>query len=304
MELIAQGAHNINLVTPTHFLPKILPALEPKLPVPVVYNCGGYERVEMLRLLEGKVDIYLPDLKFAEPGLAKALCGAENYFPVAAHAIDEMLRQVGPPVYGPDGMLKKGVVIRHLVLPGQVQNSLKVLDYIADHFPRGSVLVSLMAQFVPSGRLKNTPPFGNYDCCIIDNAPDLGMNVINALVAADEIIIPVNLDCYSLDGLEELVDQVNNVRQLNRKAHIAGVLITDYEKSDTSEAAETWLREKSGLIVFNTIIRHSKKVKDSTFYHKTPIAYSVRSGAAQGYKNFILECMGETRIAEMQKERE
>lgn len=81
------------------------------------------------------------------------------------------------------------------------------------------------------------------------------------------------------------------------------MLITDYEKSDTSEAAETWLREKSGLIVFNTIIRHSKKVKDSTFYHKTPIAYSVRSGAAQGYKNFILECMGETRIAEMQKER-
>lgn len=71
------------------------------------------------------------------------------------------------------------------------------------------------------------------------------MNVINALVAADEIVIPVNLDCYSLDGLEELVDQVNNVRQLNRKAHIAGVLITDYEKSDTSEAAETWLREKA-----------------------------------------------------------
>ena len=159
MELIAQGAHNINLVTPTHFLPKILPALEPKLPVPVVYNCGGYERVETLRLLEGKADIYLPDLKFAEPGLAKALCGAEDYFPVAARAIDEMLRQVGPPAYGPDGMLKKGVVIRHLVLPGQVQNSLKVLDYIADHFPRGSVLVSLMAQFVPSGRLKNTPPF-------------------------------------------------------------------------------------------------------------------------------------------------
>ena len=125
MELIDQGAHNINLVTPTHFLPKILPALEPKLPVPVVYNCGGYERVETLRLLEGKVDIYLPDLKFAEPGLAKALCGAEDYFPVAARAIDEMLRQVGPPVYGSDGMLKRGVIIRHLVLPGQVQNSLK-----------------------------------------------------------------------------------------------------------------------------------------------------------------------------------
>ena len=159
LDLAAQGAHNINLVTPTHFLPQILPALEPKLPVPVVYNCGGYERVETLKMLEGKVDIYLPDLKFAEPELAKQLCGAQDYFPVAARAIDEMLRQGGTPVYGEDGMLKKGVSIRHLVLPGQVQNSLKVLDYIADHFPKGSVLVSLMAQFVPSGRLKHTPPF-------------------------------------------------------------------------------------------------------------------------------------------------
>ena len=91
-ELIDQGAHNINLVTPTHFLPQILPALEPKLPVPVVYNCGGYERVETLRMLEGKVDVYLPDLKFAEPELAKQLCGAADYFQVAARAIDEMLR--------------------------------------------------------------------------------------------------------------------------------------------------------------------------------------------------------------------
>jgi putative pyruvate formate lyase activating enzyme len=158
-ELIAQGAHNINLVTPTHFLSQILPALSPKLPVPVVYNCGGYEKVETLRLLEGKVDIYLPDLKYAEPELGKMLSGAEDYFPVAAKAIDEMLRQVGQVAYGEDGMLKKGVVIRHLVLPGQVQNSLKVLDYVADHFPRGSVLLSLMAQYVPSGRAKHTPPF-------------------------------------------------------------------------------------------------------------------------------------------------
>lgn len=128
-----------------------------------------------------------------------------------------------------------------------------------------------------------------YDYCIIDNAPDLGMNVINALVAADEIIIPVNLDCYALDGLEELVEQVNFIKQLNKKAHLAGVLITDYEKSDTSEAAETWLRSKSGLPVFTAIIRHSKKVKDSTFYKQTPITYSVRSGAAQGYKKFTKE---------------
>lgn len=130
---------------------------------------------------------------------------------------------------------------------------------------------------------------GKYDYCIIDNAPDLGMNVINALVAADEIIIPVNLDCYALDGLEELVEQVNYIKQLNKKADLAGVLITDYEKSDTSQAAETWLRTKSRLPVFDAIIRHSKKVKDSTFYKQTPIAYSVRSGASQGYKKFTKE---------------
>lgn len=141
----------------------------------------------------------------------------------------------------------------------------------------------------------------DYDYCIIDNAPDLGMNVINALVAADEIIIPVNLDCYALDGLDELTAQVEIIKQLNRKAHFDGVLITDYEKSDTSEAAETWLRTKSGLPVFDTVIRHSKKVKDSTFYKQTPITYSVRSGAAQGYKRFTKEFLQREAEREVRK---
>lgn len=157
--LMAQGAHNINLVTPTHFIPQILPALEPKLSVPVVMNCGGYEKVETLRMLEGKVDVYLPDLKFAESALAAELAGAPDYFDVAVKAIDEMFRQVGPVQYDEDGMLQKGVIIRHLVLPGQVQNSLKVLDHIAEHFPKGSVLFSLMAQYVPSGKVKDVPPY-------------------------------------------------------------------------------------------------------------------------------------------------
>ena len=94
--LIAQGAENIDLVTPTQFLPTVLPALEKPLPVPVVYNCGGYERVETLQDLEGKVDIYLPDMKYADNGLAKALSGAEDYFETAAAAIREMFRQTGP----------------------------------------------------------------------------------------------------------------------------------------------------------------------------------------------------------------
>ena len=123
-ELIAQGAHNIDLITPTHFLPWILPALEPKLPVPLVYNCGGYERVETLRLLEGKVQIWLPDLKYGLEEPARRYSHAPDYFPVATEAIREMFRQVGP-CRMEDGLLRQGVVIRHLVLPGQLQGALR-----------------------------------------------------------------------------------------------------------------------------------------------------------------------------------
>ena len=151
-ELIAQGAENIDLVTPTHFLPTILPALERPLPVPVVYNCGGYERVETLRALEGKIDIYLPDLKYADAALAGALSGAPDYFPVAARAIREMVRQVGS-VQWQGERVTRGVIIRHLILPGQVENSLRVLDWIGEHFRPGQVLVSLMRQYTPMGGL-------------------------------------------------------------------------------------------------------------------------------------------------------
>lgn len=151
-DLIAQGAENIDLVTPTHFLPDILPALRPKLPVPVVYNCGGYERRETIARLEGLVDIYLPDLKYAEPELGRSLSGAADYFPVAAQAIREMVRQVGPVQWQGDKVVK-GVIIRHLILPGHVNNSLKVLDWIGETFTPGQVLVSLMRQYTPVGNL-------------------------------------------------------------------------------------------------------------------------------------------------------
>ena len=151
-DLIAQGAENIDLVTPTHFLPTILPALTPKLPVPVVYNCGGYERVETLRQLEGKVDVYLPDLKYAEARLAKSLSAAADYFPRAKNAIREMVRQTGPVQWDGDKIVR-GVIIRHLILPGHVDNSLKVLDWIGANFAPGEVLVSLMRQYTPMGNL-------------------------------------------------------------------------------------------------------------------------------------------------------
>ena len=153
-DLIAQGAENIDLVTPTHFLPTSLPALEPKLPVPVVCNCGGYERVETLKALEGKVDIYLPDLKYADPKLAASLSGAADYFPAAAAAIREMVRQTGPVQWQGD-KITRGTVIRHLILPGQVENSLKVLDWIGETFRPGQVLVSLMRQYTPVGNQRS-----------------------------------------------------------------------------------------------------------------------------------------------------
>ena len=147
-QLITEGAENIDLVTPTQYLPTILPALEVPLPVPVVYNCGGYERVETVDALAGKVDIYLPDMKYADSALAKKLSGAADYFPVAAEAIRAMVRQVGP-VQWEGERITKGVIIRHLILPGHVENSLKVLDWIGETFAPGEVLVSLMRQYTP-----------------------------------------------------------------------------------------------------------------------------------------------------------
>ena len=148
-ELIAQGAHNINLVTPTHFAPAIREALEAPLAVPVVWNSGGYELPEALRTLEGKVQIYLPDLKYADSALAAQYSGAPDYFEAATAAIREMFRQVGRCVWDADGVLQRGVIIRHLLLPGALENTKAVLDWIAGTFPAGSVLVSLMSQYTP-----------------------------------------------------------------------------------------------------------------------------------------------------------
>ena len=150
--LIAQGAENIDLVTPTHFLPTIIPALQKKLPVPVVYNCGGYEKAETLSQLKGLVDIYLPDMKYGENALAVELSGAPGYVETALSAIREMVDQTGPVAFEGEKMVR-GVIVRHLILPGQVENSLKVLDLLGEHFRKGEILVSLMRQYTPMGNL-------------------------------------------------------------------------------------------------------------------------------------------------------
>ena len=155
-ELIDQGAHNINLVNPTHYAHAVRSALDEPLPVPVVWNSGGYDRVETLRGLEGKIQIYLPDLKYMSAETAQRYSGAADYPEVAKAAIVEMVRQTGPcSLEG--GLLRRGTVIRHLILPGQVAQAKAVMDWVADTFPPGTVLFSLMRQYVPSGRVAEFP---------------------------------------------------------------------------------------------------------------------------------------------------
>ena len=156
LDLAAQGAHNIDLVNPTHFAHVVAELLAEPLPVPVVWNSGGYDRVETLRALEGKVDIYLPDLKYLTPALSERYSGAADYPETAAAAIREMVRQTGPYVLE-GGLLKRGVLIRHLLLPGRLPEAKRVMDWVAETFPPGTVLFSLMSQYLPLGRARDFP---------------------------------------------------------------------------------------------------------------------------------------------------
>ena len=147
--LTDEGAHNINLVTATHFVPAVLDALSLyRPPVPIVWNSGGYETVETLRLLEGAVDVYLPDIKHVSPRLSALCAGAPDYFAFAAPAVREMCRQTGTPVYDGNGLIQRGTIVRHLILPGCTKDSMRVLDFIHDELPEGTP-VSLMRQYSP-----------------------------------------------------------------------------------------------------------------------------------------------------------
>ena len=149
-ELIAQGAQNINLVSGTPFVPAIIASLKGGLPVPVVWNSSGYERVETLKALEGRVDVYLPDFKYMDSALAQRLSGAADYPETATQAIEEMLRQTGPARFDQDGRMTRGTLIRHLVLPNHLENTKMVLRRIKWDYE--AAYVSLMAQYVPMGK--------------------------------------------------------------------------------------------------------------------------------------------------------
>lgn len=148
-ELIQLGVHNINLVNPTHFAHSLLIALQHKPCVPVVYNTSGYETIQTLRQFEGKIQIYLPDLKYDLCDVAKKYSAAPNYPEIAKSAILEMFRQTGPYIKGDDGVLQSGVIIRHLILPGNLENTRRVVDWVSDTFAPGDILFSLMSQYTP-----------------------------------------------------------------------------------------------------------------------------------------------------------
>ena len=161
LELQEKGAANINLVTAGHFLPQVCLALETAkdngLSIPVVYNSSGYEEVSSLQLLEGLVDIYLPDFKYYSPALSARFSHAPDYFEKASLAVSEMFRQVYTPVFEPDsGMMKRGLIVRHLLLPGQTPDSKRILRYLHDTYGN-DIYVSIMNQYTPLPHLSRLP---------------------------------------------------------------------------------------------------------------------------------------------------
>lgn len=160
LSLQSQGAHNINLVNPTHYAPWVAQAVHlarPRLRIPVVCNTGGYESMETLHALEGVVDIYLPDFKYADARRSARYSGAADYFDVVSAALPEMFRQAGRVKMDDSGVLQKGLLIRHLVLPKGADDSIAVLEWIASHLPKDEILISLMAQYTPAYRSAQYP---------------------------------------------------------------------------------------------------------------------------------------------------
>lgn len=200
LELQDKGANNINLVTPSHYVLQIIKALEMAkeqgLTLPVVYNSSAYEKVETLKLLEGYVDVYLPDFKYMDRRLSGKYSKAEDYSVVAKRAIFEMVRQVGAPCFDDRGILQKGVIVRHLVLPGYTQDSKKIIKYLYDTYGNG-IFISILSQFTPLSYLSEYPELNRkiteeeYED-VVDYAIEIGVDngFIQEGDVAEESFIP------------------------------------------------------------------------------------------------------------------
>ena len=190
LELQAQGAHNINLVTPTQYLPSLLPVLKrvkPQLSIPIVYNCGGYETLEAVDALAPYIDIWLPDLKYYSSELSARYSAAPDYFPVASAAVKRMIAHTGPLVledFSENGqtcqLMKRGVILRHMVLPKHKDDSIRLLHWIHDNLPEGHFLVSLMSQYTPFYQSSKYPEINrritSYEYQkVVDAAIELGL---------------------------------------------------------------------------------------------------------------------------------
>ena len=195
-----RGADNINLVSPTSYAVQIIEAIKIAknngLKIPIIYNTNGYENVETLKLLEGYIDVYLPDLKYAENDLAKKYSKIENYFEIATSAIKEMYRQAGENEYDENGIIKKGIIIRHLILPNHTENSKKVLKWIAENMPK-NITVSVMAQYFPTYKAKEIKDINRkitkYEYQKIENylySLDLENGYIQEMGNNEEIYVP------------------------------------------------------------------------------------------------------------------
>lgn len=218
LNLQEQGAHNINLVTATQYLPWILPALrlaKPKLKIPIVYNCGGYERPETVLALKPYVDIWLPDFKYFHSDLAQRFSSAPDYFEQASASISQMIAQTGTPSFhteiSPHGqetlIMDQGVIIRHLVLPGHRDDSIALLEWIADHFPKEQFFISLMSQYTPYRHLDDCPELNrritSYEYeKVVDKALSLGLDhgFMQKKSSAREEYTPP----FDLEGLREI----------------------------------------------------------------------------------------------------
>lgn len=200
LELQEKGANNINLVTPSHYVLQIIKALEMAkeqgLTLPVVYNSSAYEKVETLKLLEGYVDVYLPDFKYMDRRLSGKYSKAEDYSVVAKRAIFEMVRQVGAPCFDDRGILQKGVIVRHLVLPGYTQDSKKIIKYLYDTYGNG-IFISILSQFTSLSYLSEYPELNRkiteeeYED-VVDYAIEIGVDngFIQEGDVAEESFIP------------------------------------------------------------------------------------------------------------------
>lgn len=202
-----RGASNINLVTPTHFIPQIIEAIKLArnngLTLPIVYNSNGYENLEAIRALKGYIDIYLPDLKYYDDKYAVKYSHAPNYFKIAAKAIEEMYSQVGKPSFDNEGLMKRGVIIRHLMLPGLLFDSKKVIDYIYNTFG-DNVYISLMNQYTPVNNVENYPEINkplnpkHYES-LIDYCISLGIK--NAFIQEEGTVSESFIPNFDLRGV-------------------------------------------------------------------------------------------------------